>query len=209
MAIAFVQSSSASASSKAFIGANTFGNVIIVLATKQAVTTFGCSDTNSNIYQPLTLITNDNNSVVAQIFYSLGIKAGANTVSASSADMIAIHEFSGINSIDVNTSATGTGNSQNSGNITTNFANELLFGFECANSSLGQATVTKDAAFNLAETSANTFLTQYRIVSSTGTFSSTTTTTASKGGTVHWIEQIASFYLKPNRKAPIFDFGLK
>lgn len=210
MAIAFVQSTHSTALTTAAFGSNnTAGNMIIVFVTQQGNVTFSCSDSAGNVYTPLAVQHNIPNTVSAQIFYSIGIAGNpANTItvtpSSGTPGSIAIHEFSGLSAFDVSAAATGQGNVEDSGAAVTNFANELLFGYETGNTALGQATATVGVGWTLAETIGSQYLTQYQIVSATGSYNSTTTTTTIKSGVLNWIEQIATFRAPATAKSNFF-----
>jgi hypothetical protein len=229
--ITFIQSASASnalsggsATSVAFSSNNAAHNLIIVAVTSNDDQTATVSDTQGNTYSSLSQVDNTGFQEL-QIFYAFNIKAGANTVTASfglDTNMaLAIHEFHGSSSgniaaLDQSSSNTGTGNSQTSNSTaTTTKANELLFGVTGGNNFSGStSTFVKDAAYTQAEKIIGTptqasILTQYQIVSSTGTYASTTTTTVQKGSSFSWCAEIATFYettLAPSGSSGFF-FG--
>jgi len=184
----------------AFDSPNVAGNVLIVVVGGAfdigTPLNFTCSDSLGNIFQAKT--QQIVGSKTAQMFVVPSCKGGANTVTitptVNAMSFFAIHEFSGVNTLDQHAAATGTGLSQDSGPITTTIADELLFGYEAA----GQVSVTPgDGTWTTAETSSTSFLTQFKVVSATGTYNSTTTATASKSGLVEWVEEIISFYNVP------------
>lgn len=198
MAINFVQSRSVAGASLAFNSNNALANLLAVLVidTSSPVAVLSCSDSQGNPYIPLPVSFQNSGNLTAQVFYCRSAKAGANTVTAGSSNLVgalAIHEFSGVNTFDQFSSATGSGNAQDSGAATITTAAELLFGFEAGNANLGQMSVSPGAGWTQAESIANTFLTQWQITASPGTFNSTTTTTTLKSGGVFWVEQIATF----------------
>jgi hypothetical protein len=139
------------------------------------------------------------------LFYAFDIAGSGNSVTftpgTGGVDTgIAIHEFSGLNNFDVESHNNGSGTSQTSNSATTNFANELLFGFTSLTLNGISASIIPGTGFTQAEVLAQTgaaavsFLTEYQVVSSTGSFAATTTASAGKGGAVNWATQIATFY---------------
>jgi len=198
--ISFVQSRSAASGSLAFSSDNVTGNMIVVVVIDQTATgsTFTCSDSQGNTYASLAQINNASGGTPAcgQVFYAFNIAAGPNTVTATSSggvSKLAIHEFSSVSAFDVSNSATGSGNTHNSGSVTTNFPDELLFGFEFANT--GQLSTTHGASYTQAE-NLTSGITQYQIVSSAGSYSSDTTGTTGKGGASNWAAEIITFYFR-------------
>ena len=216
MSISFVQSRSTSITSTsgtlAFNSDNTAGNTIIIAAVSdQGSDTLTISDNNGNTYTSLTSVTAS--GVTIRLFYAFGINAGANTVTLTSSTSVnlglTIHEFSGINTIDQTSGNSGTGNSQTSNSAsTTTVADELLFGFTGMPMSTGTVqTMTGETGWTTAEVHASSvteaYLSQYKIVSATGSYAATTTTTVSKGGSGHWGAEIATFYSATNASFPV------
>jgi hypothetical protein len=204
MSIALVQSRSdaSGTTSLAFNSNVTAGNLLVVLVCDTSGSgasgcTFTCSDSQGNSYSSLSKTSNNNGTASGQLFIAVAGSTGANTVTVSASNVlsaVAIHEFSGVFALDVSDpSAIGSGNTQTSNSVTTTYAAELIFGWEYANTNLGQASVTKGSSFTLAESSASKFLTQYKVTSSSGSYTSDTTTTTGKGGGVNWVEGIAAF----------------
>jgi hypothetical protein len=188
--------------SLAFLSDNSAKNLLVVLVTNQestAFTPYTINDTNHNVYvsgsvrQYPTEITG-----FVQLFYALKCAAGPNEVTLSAGDSvpfnIAIHEFSGVDTLDVRAVSSGTGLSQDSGAISTNFADELLFGYGSARSMI---SISPGTGWTQAEVWGTSFLTQYKIVSSKGAYNSTTTSTEGKAGICNWVEEILAFYEKP------------
>lgn len=204
MAISFVQSKSAIGVGNVpvtFTSNNTAGNFIVMVgAAFTGSGSFTLNDTQNNSYFTVIPFANNATGVNAQIFFAANIKAGANTVTfspgAAANSIIAVHEFSGIDTIDTLASSAGVGNAQTStGATTVQRANELLFGVTMG-SPTGVLTISNGAGFTLAESNVATlaFLTQWQIVSALGTYSSDTTTTVGKGGSYDWGAEIETFY---------------
>jgi hypothetical protein len=184
--------------SLAYTGNVTLGNLLIVAAGSRDAgggVTFAVSDTQGNIYSSLALV--DANSISGgrgQIFVVTANATGANTVNlatGSATPQLLIHEFSGVTSIDVFTSAIGSGQSQDSGPVSTRVAAELLFGFVLLASA--QLALTQGAGWTLAETLGVDVLTEWQIVAAKGTFNATSTSTAISKGTSLWLAEIATF----------------
>lgn len=163
------------------------------------VTTFSYSDTLGNTAEAKT---QQFSGVASSVMFVVSkCKAGANTVTIGAVDgsgvnsailFVIIHEFTGVDTEDQYSSAIGAGLNQDSGPVTTTKDNELLFGYEATGA---QTSVSPgDVTWTTAQTDPLRFLTQYKVVSSTGTYDSTTTATAGKSGIVNWIEEIISFY---------------
>ena len=117
---------------------------------------------------------------------------------ASVASAVAIHEFTGLSTLDTSATASGTGNSQDSGAATINFASELLFGLTAGIVSGSIFDLTNGAGWTLAErslagTATVNFLTEWQIVSSIGPYDATSTSSISKGSTFNWGTAIAAF----------------
>ncbi len=143
--LAFTSGTSAT-SQKAFTGANTAGNLIVVATTWDPTNTqtFTCSDTAGNTYST-ALVTVDNGQTQALgVCYAANIKAAAagNNVTVTYGNsatpgfrVMSIHEYSGVattSPLDVSTSnvavgATGT-NGYTSTAATTNQDGDLLYG---------------------------------------------------------------------------------
>lgn len=199
--------------SLAFSGPNTAGNAIIVLVGELSNgDTFAISDSQGNAYQHLGSILDSVAGSEWQLFYSFGIKAGANTVSftcnAGAMTALAIHEFSGITTLDVSASANGAGTSQDSGGATTIQPVELLFGFTGASGGLLAATAgpgwTQCQNFI---TPSFGFVTQYQAVNATGSYDSTSTISATKAGVVRWAAEIVTFYQSGQLITPKSSYG--
>jgi hypothetical protein len=198
MAIAFIQSRSVAGVSLAYTGNVTLNNFLIVVAgdaTAGSAVTFAASDTQGNSYTPLAQVSGGVNGGTGQMFYVPAKATGANTVNIATGaglPQLLIHEFSGLTLIDKFHSASGTGNAIDSGSVSTGQASELLFGF-CINVvSLG-LSLTPGAGWAQAEILGLAAMTEYQIVSATGAFNATMTTTVSKGGGDNWLAEIATF----------------
>lgn len=200
-----VQAASGVDAPVAFLSANAVHNAIVVMVRVETIetATFSVTDSAGNVYTalPIQHISAPFN-VWSQLFYCLDIAGGANSVTGSAVDSLslpligvtcAIHEISGVTTKDANAAATGTGLSQNSGSISLAQNVEFLFGYEAANQLTGQASVTEGSGWTLAQSNV-IWLTQYRVTSSSGLYSSTTTSTVGKGGACSWIEEIVALY---------------
>jgi hypothetical protein len=157
------------------------------------------SDTQGNVYAPLTLVDGNPSSGRGQVFVATAKATGVNSVTLTTASLtpqLAIHEFSGLSTSDVSASASGVGAAQDSGPVTTTKAFELLFGFSL-HVIAGNAAVAVGAGWTQSEkliTNPDTggILTEFQIVSSTGTFNATSSASG-KSVTDNWIAQIATF----------------
>ena len=193
MPIAFVQSANVDGGTAVAFPSNiTTGNSIIVaIRLGDATSVPVVTDTGLNTY------VEDRRQVVggnrAFIFSAHNISGGiANTVTSTVTGRIAIHEYSGLAAsatLDQVNSATGTGTSANSGNVTTTQANELLFG---AGATSGIASFFAGTNYTLREKVPATnsrLATEDRIVSTTGTYSASFTF----GATEDWACLIATY----------------
>jgi len=203
MAIAFVQSKSTVGVGNVpvtFTSDNTAGNFIIVaVAANTGSGSFTMSDTQANSY--FTVVPFASSSTYnGQIYFAKNVKAGPNTVTffpgAAVSSLIAVHEFSGLDTVDQVATAAGAGAAQDSTGATTTKNNELLFGFTMGTDS-GVSAITNGVGFTLAESSlaaGTVFLTQWQIVAAIGTYNSTTTVTLGKGGSYSWGAEIETFF---------------
>jgi hypothetical protein len=201
-AIAFVQSVSEDSNIiasdvLAFPSNNTAGNTIIVTVregfnTSTEVGPVVISDSRGNTYYEVVShdVPSDHRD---KIFAAYNIAAGANTVTCTfrGANTMrwAIHEFSGIQTLGaVDKTAGNHGSSAvpDSGNIATTSASALIFGM--ASNNTGGVNITKGASYTLGE-STTKLLTEYKIVSSTGTYSAN----FSMDGVDGWGAVIAAF----------------
>lgn len=190
MAIAYVQKNATTNGSGDqtsvtcnFASAQTVGNLIIVSITGNTRNSdvTSVTDTKGNTYAVANpWLQNDAGSVWNKVYYAKNIAAaaaGANTVtvamtSTNSSD-VRIYEFSGLATsapLDQYNGAIGSTNPPNSGNVTTTVANELLFG-SIATASNANAAGTGWTLLQI--TTPNADADEYKIVSSTGTYSST------------------------------------
>ena len=210
---ALVQVASGVDAPVAFLSANTVHNTNVVMVRVETadIAIFSVTDTAGNIYTslPIQHISAPFN-VWSQLFYCLDIAGGANSVTGSAINSLsvpltgvtcAVHEISGVTTKDANAAATGTGLSQNSGSISLAQNVEFLFGYEAANQLTGQASVTEGSGWTLAQSNV-IWLTQYRVTSSSGLYSSTTTSTVGKGGACSWIEEILALYTLATASIP-------
>ena len=197
-----LQSASIIGSNLTFPNPTQIGSLLIVLV-YGAAQDFSCRDSIGNKYQSNPV--RSQTSVFAQVFFVRNRAAGMNSVAVagSAITALAIHEFSGVNTLDTASYAIGTGNAQVSGPITTNFAPELLFGYE-ANLD-NPLALLPGVGWTVMEQIGQQALTQYQIVTDKGAFNSSSSTSTFKGGIVNWIEEIISFYdidFKPGQLYP-------
>lgn len=195
----------------AFASNNTAGNLLVVLVGYEESTAvpdqITCTDSAGNTYVPLSLhvATAGATETTCQAFYVQRCLGGANTVTGatfltsaplSGTITIAIHEFSGADLFEQSAYATGTGLAQSSGSLALDSFKRLLFGYEMANTgSGGQASCSTGVGWTVAKSLSQQGVTQYRVASAAASYSSDTTSTAAKGGTVNWIAEIISFWL--------------
>ena len=113
------------------------GNTVVVAVTLYTVTENpfdpgDVTDNQGNTYRLAKTQTSPGGDDQGAIFYASDIKAsGTYTVSYVGGGSISIYEYEGIsknNPLDKISSGNGSSNNANSGNITTNIANELYFG---------------------------------------------------------------------------------
>src|SRR6185437_11798292 len=135
------------------------------------------------------------------IYYAKNIaaaSAGSNIVnlhlSANQFGSIQILEYSGLSTtapLDVTASASGTSTSLNSGNVPTNFANELIIGAQTSASS-GQYTATGSGfrPVSTVTSLSSIGVVEDQIVSSTGIYNATSSLNFSNP----WIMGIATFH---------------
>src|SRR5205807_860937 len=140
--IAFVQSASvdagvAVATSLAFTTNTTAGNLIVVAIRvgPPTTTTVAVKDSNGNSYTLARSQVQTTDRHQTWVYYANNIAAGPTTVtvtlSTTATLRVAIHEYSGLNTVaplDQTTSAQGNGTAPTSGSVTTTAASELLFG---------------------------------------------------------------------------------
>jgi hypothetical protein len=176
----------------AYPNAQTAGdlNVVIVgwnttTATVQAVT-----DSAGNVYQ-LAIGPTTGTGLRQAIYYAPSIVGGANTVTVTF-NQAALHpdirilQYRGVTALDAATGASGSGNSANSGAVTTTAANALIVG----GSTVAFLTTAPGTGFtSRIITSPNGDIAEDRIVSATGSYSATATLT----GNSPWVMQVAVF----------------
>jgi hypothetical protein len=200
MSITHVQDASATFAtatsfSTAYSSGNTTGNLLIALVeynSNSATPTI--SDTNSNSWTQIFLNNNTFGSQTWAAWYAIA-KPGANTVQVGitgSAVLggIALGEFSGVDTIDLNTAqATGSGTSLASNSGSTAHANELLLGFlGTTGGAVGSSSPFIDGGQILFGGSPYIEI-SYEIVNSTSSYSVSGT-----GGSGNWAAQLSSFY---------------
>jgi outer membrane protein assembly factor BamB len=186
------QVTSGTKASLAFSKANTAGNLIVAYVVWDNPGAVTVSDTRGNTYTAATARQSWGNNWSAQVFYSSGIRAGSNTVTATfgtsinSFGIVYLHEYSGlanVSPVDVSASAAGSSASMSSGAVTTTQANDLLF-------AAGVSTVsvtTAGTGFTKRLTGFDN-LTEDRVVTTTGSYAGT----ATQNGTA-WAMQLVAF----------------
>ncbi len=186
-AVAHVQStndfnlSQGTSFAKAFAGSVTAGNTVVVATSSWngggtgAVTSV--TDNQGNVYtQANGLSVNE----PLAVWYHVGIaSSGTLTVTAHTANnadiTLAIHEYSGVGSIDQHTTGSGTGTTSTAGPVTTTSANELIFG-AYNNETASNLTATAGSGFSLRtsqndNTAHEVLWTEDKTVSSIGSYS--------------------------------------
>lgn len=208
--ISFVQSASsscnvASSCASGFNSNNTAGNTIVVgFDWSDNVNFSSISDTQGNTYTQAGVeshLTSGNEPEKLRIYYAKNIKAGANTVTttlsgaATTSSNVYIHEYSGLDTVapfDVTASSAGTSTTLDSGSVTTNFANELIFGYgiqDVVQTPLAGSSFT-------ARSTAQSNITEDKTVSVAGSY----TATASVPSSANWLMRVATF--KSNNQSP-------
>jgi hypothetical protein len=211
VAFNIVQSASATgvgSASVAFPNSNLANNsLIVIVGENTSPDTFTLSDSLGNTYISIAQIKANNSlggSGIWQLFYCSLCLGGGNTVSvtapAGGSVFLAIHEFPFVSPIDAQSSNTGSGNSQTSGNATTTSPAELLFAFT---GGVGNAisALSAGSGWTQAQRSVGgTFcsLTEWQAVTSTGTFDATSTSTVGKSGSIGWAMELVTFVVGVN-----------
>ncbi len=198
-AIALVQATStptnylstAATSSVTFASNTTAGDAIIVAIMRQGnsaapMATGTISDTAGNVFvlATSTFCPCSGDYIDSFLYYATNIKGSSDTInfnwtSAPYYNSIAIHEYSGVASVDpldqINTSSTSA-TSVSTGNVTTTVANELLFSFGAGNSTstptISSGWTTETDSFN-GNTNNPLMLTADQIATSTGSYQNT------------------------------------
>src|SRR5579871_184485 len=176
-----------------FPAPTTAGNLLAVYLiwdnTGTAAVTDSLGDSYASAVPPIRW---SNGSYSAQIFYTISVRGGANTVTATFANgvtqfgIVYAHEYSGINQsspIDAISGAVGTSGSLNSGAVTTANAVDLLFA-----GGVSEANVLAPGAGYTVRSNAEGNMTEDQVVSATGSY--TATATNSSGG---WGMQLVAF----------------
>ena len=187
MAIAFVQSNTVAdggagtSLSCPFLSDNTAGNFIVAVAgtTNTGAESISVSDAQGNLYQSTDEIRVPLGFVAGQLFYAANIKAGANTVTVTQ---------NGTNS------ATGPGNIEDSGPLTTTNANDLLVGY-FAGSAVDPGSDAPGAGWigTVRSGASICICAEYQIVSVSGTYNATFTSSGPKAGGNAWAAMIVAF----------------
>jgi hypothetical protein len=185
------------ASSVTFSSNNTAGNLIILALdwNSQAVSVLSVTDTKGNVYSAAAPPVNGDSGNLGswrdQIFYAKNIGGGANTVNVEFSGAVTaeiyIHEYSGADQsspLDVTASSVGASATPDSGSKTTNFPNELVFGY-CQGSVV---SCTQGTNFATRRTD-NGNLSEDMIATSTRSYSAS----ANLAGSNDWIMSMATF----------------
>lgn len=198
--VTFVQGTGNSSSTSgttiavAYGTAPTLHNLLVVSCGHNSDTaTVSISDTNTNTWATAIGPTTLAGSARTYTFYAADAKAGASTVTCTSSATtsyrtIIINEFSGATNtspLDVTSGASGsTGTTLNSGSATTTSANELIYGYLYVGS-----IATKGASFTNAGVTSDGIVSEYKNVTSTGSYNADGTQSTSS----IWIAQMATF----------------
>ena len=181
--------------SMAYPNAQTAGNANVLAIgwndTIASISTVG--DSAGNIYQT-AIPTFRGNGMSQAIYYATNIPAGSNTVTVTFNQPavfvdLRVTEYSGLsptNVFDVGTSATGIGASADSGPLTVNATNELLFG---AGMTAGTFSGPGNGFTLRVITVPDSDIVEDQIAAATGTYDAT----ASLNGSTAWLMQLAAF----------------
>src|SRR5579862_1328146 len=180
-----------------FAGAQAAGdlNVVVVGWNDSSATVSSVTDSLGNVYSLAAGPTTISGVATQSIYYAPNIKAagaGANVVTvafskAAAFPDIRILEYSGTATatpVDITSSATGSGGTDNSGSVTTTNASDLIFG---ANIVTGVTTGPGTSFTQRILTSPDGDIAEDRIVTATGSYSATAP------GSGQWIMQMVAF----------------
>lgn len=198
MAINYIQGNSTYSGNSAsnistliFLADVTAGNLLVVaLSCKDTGNNSSVTDSQGNTYYLAgSTIANGSLDFSNAIFYAIAQSSGSNTVSVQFTNYadyrrVLIHEYSGVDTLDGANGSIGSSGLIDSGSVTTNHAEELLFGWGLSNN----GTTTAGTNFTIRQT-AGSESTEDQIVSSIGTYSAIYPDDSSA-----WICQIATFY---------------
>ncbi|HSW90467.1 MAG TPA: hypothetical protein VLF64_00550 [Candidatus Saccharimonadales bacterium] len=197
MPITFVQgnangdSSSGTVTTCAFTSNVTAGNLLVVAVSfASAIETASVTDSLGNTYSTAVGPTTSN-TIASRVytFYTVTGLSGANTVTITNSNLVlfrrvSVHEYSGVNTLEVATGTNADTGAPDSGPVTTTHANALIFGWGISNN----GTTSAGTGFTLRETALSES-TEDMIVSSTGTYDAIYPSDGSA-----WICQVAAFY---------------
>ncbi len=208
MAIAFVQSNNGTTlltpDPIAFVSNNTAGSLLIATARLTAVVgAISVSDTQGNTWVSAVQQQNNTAGRWQVIFYAKNCKAGANTVTITSAVSQGriegvIAEYSGLDTtapldqVAGANSGAGTGTVATAGPVTTTSASELLIG-AFSNETADGLTFTAGASYTVRDKSNGNEVLEDRIVAATGSYSAPITMSSS----VSWTASMATFKAAP------------
>jgi len=200
MAISFVQSngnfssSSVSTLSATFSSNVTAGNLLVIAIgfVGASTTVSSVTDTLGNTYSRAvgpTIDTNVNYTIYT--YYTTSSSTGSNTVTVNSSASgtffrVLVHEYSGVNTLDVVSGATASNGTIDSGSKTTYHADELIFGW---GSSAGGTLLTGPGTGFTQRESQGSEITEDKIVSATGSYDA-----SYPADTTSWACQMATFY---------------
>jgi len=171
-------------------------NVVAVGLNDATSTITSVTDSAGNVYQLAAPLTRGSGLSQA-IYYAKNIKAatgGTNVVKVQFSGAVPypdvrVLEYSGldpVNPLDTSASAAGTAATASSGNLTTNAANEMIFG---AGTTVGLFTGGTNGFISRIITSPDGDIAADKLVSTTGTYAAT----ASLTGSAAWVMQGVAF----------------
>ena len=163
------------------------------------------TDSMGNVYVAATGITASSGNESDQTFYAKNIAsatAGGNTVTVTFSSSVIypelrVAEYSGMDTVaplDAWVGATGTGLTQNSGTLTTTYANDLLV----ATNGLGSVTTAAGTGYTLRMTTGEGEILEDEVVTATGSYSAGSTQQSSG----YWLMQLVAFRAASTITAP-------
>lgn len=187
-ATANAASTSATSFSVSFPSNTVSGDLILVgFDLDTGVTPSSVTDSQGNVFTQVGSQLTSPASIASQVYYAKNIKGGADTVTVnlsltSSLIEVYLAEYSGVdqvNPIDVQAGATGTSAAASSGNATTKFAGDIIYGF-CE----GDGSCTVGSGFT-ARSTFNANLIEDMTAGNPGTYAATGS--ASDGWAMHMV----------------------
>jgi hypothetical protein len=181
--------------SVAFVSNNSAGNLIVVATDfPWERSLVQVKDTAGNTYAKAMKADNTGEAATLEIWYAKNIVGGANTVkvgldaAAGGSFDLYIHEYSGadlVSPLDVTASSIGNSTALDSGSATTNFPNELIFGFGINNS----ATLSTPGSTFTGRRTDGANITEDKTATTAGSYSATATINISGS----WTMAMATF----------------